>query len=540
MASQTEIPTETCDVFIAGAGIVACTFARLLVDAGRQVVMADAGAQHSLRAGENLKNFPNYQVDVDQFGGIVRGLMHPVSIPPTAGQAYTRNALNPRQQPDKNLPGAVAAYAVGGMAIHWTCAIPRHHETLERIPFIAAEDWERLYAEAERRLNRHTDVFSDSLRHRVLKRFLTSRGWPVTDTPLAAERDERNKEFVRFTGADTVLGSLAGTDQSSALTILREHRVSQLLYKGSKVRSAVVRDLRTREEKVIHADAFVVAAGWVHTAQILWNSWIHRHENSALGNYLTDHTFTACQVILKKEIVEEIGKEASTAPETAAEAGSDPLPIPMKDPQPHLYIPVDDERLWHSMIFREAFQFDPLSPNVDSRLIVDLKWFGMVDPVPSNRMTFEPDIRDRFGMPQPTLEFELSAGDKEREDKMMAHMRDVARDLGDYLPGSEPKRVPLGASTHTMGATRMGEKDDGTSVVDPYSLVWGFDNLYVGGNCVIPTRNASNPTLTSVALAIRAANHLLSKGPKGSAVQPSGSFTNSSGPNPQNSRSGGD
>ena len=90
-------------------------------------------------------------------------------------------------------------------------------------------------------------------------------------------------------------------------------------------------------------------------------------------------------------------------------------------------------------------------------------------------------------------------------------MQNLAYLLGDYLPGSEPKRVPLGASTHTMGATRMGDSEDGgrTSVVDPQCKVWGVDNLYVGGNCVIPTHNASNPTLTTVALAIRAARNIL-------------------------------
>lgn len=199
----------------------------------------------------------------------------------------------------------------------------------------------------------------------------------------------------------------------------------------------------------------------------------------------------------------------------------------MKDLPPHLYIPLAEDRPWHGQIFREAFQFDPLTPDVDSRLIIDLKWFGMIDPVPSNRMTFESDIMDRIGMPQPTFDFKLGADDKKREHQMMIHMQDVAFDLGDYL--TEPWRVPLGASTHTMGATRMGPDDDNgrTSVVDSHSKVWGFDNLYVGGNCVIPTHNASNPTLTSVALAIRAARYLLSGSTQASEAQSSESSVQS-------------
>jgi choline dehydrogenase-like flavoprotein len=55
---------------------------------------------------------------------------------------------------------------------------------------------------------------------------------------------------------------------------------------------------------------------------------------------------------------------------------------------------------------------------------------------------------------------------------------------------------------------RMGPVDDGTSVADPFCRVWGFPNLFVGGNALIPTPTTMNPTLMSVALAVRGARAL--------------------------------
>ena len=515
------------DVFIAGGGIVACTFARLLVDAGFSVAIADAGNFESRRAGENHKNHWKHQRNLVHYGHFVKGEMYRASVPP-AYTSSTRNMLNPSQDPAKNLPGAVVAYVVGGMAVHWTCAIPRHNEDLERIKFIPSEDWEDLYAEAELRLNRNTDVFSESIRHKVLKRYLRERNWMVEDTPLAAKRREDNAEFVDFTGADTVLKDLAEPGTHENFTILPQHRVTNLVSEGGRVKKAKVREIITGQDRHISADVFIVAAGWLHTAQILWNSEIHRGENSSLGRYITDHTFTACTVLLKKEIEKEMVAETKRVAHDSVNLNQDSMPVPMKDPPPHMYIPVSKERPWHSMIFRESFQFDPLPEDVDDRRIVDLKWFGMIEPNRENHITFSSENRDMLGMPQPTFHINLSDEDKHRQDRMMAHMQEIALDLGGYLPGPqndpqkyEAKVIPLGASTHTMGATRMGPDDDGgkTSVVDTHSKVWGFDNLYLGGNNLIPTANASNPTLTSIALAIRAARQIAAQNGSGGSFK---------------------
>jgi choline dehydrogenase-like flavoprotein len=88
-----------------------------------------------------------------------------------------------------------------------------------------------------------------------------------------------------------------------------------------------------------------------------------------------------------------------------------------------------------------------------------------------------------------------------------ATIKRAAAVLGEPLD-KEPITLPLGASLHYQGTVRMGREDDGTSVCDRHSRVWGVEGLRVAGNGVIPTSTACNPTLTSVGLAVAGARHI--------------------------------
>lgn len=87
----------------------------------------------------------------------------------------------------------------------------------------------------------------------------------------------------------------------------------------------------------------------------------------------------------------------------------------------------------------------------------------------------------------------------------------IARACTGTSMNERPGLMPNGTSLHYQGTVRMGSQDDGTSVCDRHSRVWGTENLYVAGNGVIPTPTACNPTLTSVALAVIGAHEIVSQ-----------------------------
>ena len=204
------------------------------------------------------------------------------SYNPSKYGGFISNNQNPDQNARINLPAAAATYAVGGMATHWTCATPRQHPTMEQSKLLSAEDWNRLYERAERLLKTDRNVFDDSIRNTIVRDVLL-RTFPKLkppyqpqNLPLAAERSATNSELVVWSGADTVLGPLAEPGANENFKILPEHRCTRLLKNehGDAIAYADIMDLLNQTPYRVKARTFVLCAGTVLTAQVLYKSGI--------------------------------------------------------------------------------------------------------------------------------------------------------------------------------------------------------------------------------------------------------------------------
>ncbi|HEY3311806.1 MAG TPA: GMC oxidoreductase [Anaerolineales bacterium] len=490
------------DVLIIGSGAIGATFARLLVESGQKVLMVEAGKQLSDRPGEHLRNTFRYQQEPNMFTDTIMSQLDAYSVAagffPHSRTVFRQNFENLNQKWWRNMPAASAVYAVGGMMTLWTASTP-DPASFERAPFIPTEDWTRMLELAKWLLKVNTDVFEHSLLGKVVQKRLQQKGFSLDTLQQAAERlpvDDPRAFFIKWTGVDTILGPLLDDPKyQPSFKILAQHRAEKLSRTGAQVTSATVRDLTTFTTFEVHAKTFIVAGGPFLTPRLLWESGI---TPPALGHYLNDNLETSCHVIVDPDILQDM-KSMPGNPH-----GAKPIPIAHNDPGPALGTTPTPEKPWHGQMHRLGRQFLYL-PGVDVREQVHLTWYGTVDISYENCITFGKQ-KDRFGLPQITIDFRYSRNDWIRAVRMWWDMVRTANAIG-RIQGL-PMLSPPGSTLHLQGTYRMGDdvtQDDSTSVTNSFSRVWGFDNLYLGGLGIIPNSMASNPTLTACALAVRSA-----------------------------------
>lgn len=129
-------------------------------------------------------------------------------------------------------------------------------------------------------------------------------------------------------------------------------------------------------------------------------------------------------------------------------------------------------------------------------------------PHENNAITMSNTVKRRDGGPAARVDFKL-VGDYER--RGFTAMKTVMERILDAVGASDVRVVmDLSNSGHYMGGHRMGS-DPQQSVVDSFLETHEVKGLYLAGGGVFPTSGVANPTLTTVALTLRMADHILGK-----------------------------
>ncbi len=132
---------------------------------------------------------------------------------------------------------------------------------------------------------------------------------------------------------------------------------------------------------------------------------------------------------------------------------------------------------------------------------------GEVLPRRENHVRINAAVKDEWGIPV----LHISQKYTENEHEMAKDAREVAvelcRQAGFEVLASHAQMVPPGESIHELGACRMGE-DPKTSMLNRFNQCHEVNNLLVVDGSSFVTGGSQNPTLTILALSLRASEHL--------------------------------
>lgn len=461
------------DVVVIGSGAGGAAAAGQLQRAGATVILVEAGGQVAPGPGWHGRNAFPAEHELPRFADFMQHTLSP----------FAGSEPAPRE-----LPGTVVAHALGGLMVTWTHNCPSPHPLLEPVAGVATASLEQALARARRLLSVSSAITDGGVRQtRLLQRareLYPKARRQAEAMPLAARFEDDG--HIRYTAAGDLLAA-DHKNQPHQLTILAERVAQSLGHRDGHVTHVDVAPRDGGEVARVYADRFVLAAGAIGTPKLLIASEIDT--GPALGRYLTDHMHISSSVVLSDQL------RAS---------------VPDDDPTVGVLIPVDDDHLMQSEIVKFPVAVSELRAEHNALHRVDVFTTVGVKPTAENRLTFDPDRLDAFGLPHFDACFRLSTEDQARmRDATSEHVR-VLQGIADSQDGWGINLLRAGESTHLMGTHRIGERDDGESVVDPIGRLWRSDNLWLAGNGLLNRWTACNPSLTTIALGLRTADAIRS------------------------------
>lgn len=535
------------DVIIVGAGAGGGVAAGVLAEAGKRVLLLERGphltfgedrhdhlrhqrfSRHGHNAGPEIEGNPRVAVDGQGQARVVRphedGYQNNAAVVGGGTRVYGAQAW--RFLPQDFCMASLYGVPAGSSLADW----PISYEELE--PYYERAEWEIGVAGDSAASARHwprrkgypLPPLPVNTQGRALRAGASKLGWETLPIPALINTAPYNARpaciqcqyCVGFTCPVEAKNGTHNTLIARALAtgrceLVTGARVARIDTDASGHISGVSYFDRGGKRQSARAEVVVCAGGAIETARLLLNSASPQHPgglgngHDQVGRHLQGHYYPAAIGLMSEPVYDGLGPGISTATVQFNHGNSDVLGGAMLANEfivlPAIFwarqLPPDLPRwgLVNKRFMREAY----------TRV---MRVTGPVQEIPSPeaRVTLDPSVRDRWGIPVARLSGTTHPETVRTAAYVFGRAREWLEASGAVRVWGQPPGLHLSGGQHQAGTCRMGD-DPQTSVVDRWGRVHGHDNLFVTDGSVHVTNGGFNPVLTILALAFRAAEHI--------------------------------
>ena len=535
--------TPQFDVCIVGSGAAGGVMAKELSEGGAKVILLEGGRQ--VAPNELLSHKWPYEL---QFRGL-RGEKQDIYY-----QGDVRKSIRYEDSDDVAVD---RIRVLGGRTIHWNAVALRYaaRDFRERSLAGIEDDWPLSYEELAPYYERIEQMMGvcgndDGLEilpggshylppipwrcsEHILNRTLKGMGIPMIACRKAVTtRPYDGRPSCHYCGhcmdgcdVSAVFCSATAMIPKAQATgnfTLRQNALAREIQVDREGRARAVSfvDTTTGKEETVQAPIVVVCCATVESARLLLNSRSPQHPNGlanssgAVGRYLNGHCGSSIQMYIEElEGLKPSNQDGATD---------------------HAFIPrynhLSGKRAYAGgwdiqvnfasyMFPHQALRLPGYGADFKSRVrrmqpcSLQMGWFGKVVARPGNRVTVDPNRLDAYGIPIAAVRFRFA----ENDFALWQDARQSVTDICSRIKGQvflEYGAQPGGFASHEVGTVRMG-KDRRSSVLNSYCQAHDVKNLFVTDGSAFTTSSEKNPTLTIMALSLRAAEYIKESRRKG-------------------------
>lgn len=379
------------------------------------------------------------------------------------------------------LPGAFEKIVFGGGTLYWGTVTPRMSDFETRHWPVSLQEMNYYYNAAEWIMNVNRDFSKGSSLTEVLLGRLHRNGFTqAAPRPMAVDLEQTKYGIVHSNVFFSSIIFFAYALNRRPVDLAVKARVVKVLSDSGKV---VGVEVVTPDNKsyVLKSKKVVLSAGALETPRILLHSGI---KGRAIGHYMTDQTSVVATGVLNRGEFPEV---LSTLSILVPELEEKPVQVEIGGPGNYYFYKYEQEPLL-------------------KELQVYFYATGKTESLFENYLALDPHRKDAYGVPKIQVHFSYSEKDKQIINQTIERIKSVAN--ATQAPLNSICQLRPGQAHHTSGTCRIGT-DPLTAAANPFGEIFDVSGLFVADNSMLPSMSAANPTLTTIALSIRTADHII-------------------------------